>query len=52
MGLTDFKAMNQGLLSAFPDLHFTMEDQIIVGDKYTTRWIAEGTNAALSLELP
>jgi predicted ester cyclase len=40
MGLEDFKGMLKGLLSAFPDLQFTIEDQVITGDKYTTRWTA------------
>ena len=39
-----FRQMVSGLLAAFPDLHFTMEDQIVAGDKVATRWTAEGTN--------
>ena len=39
-----FKQMVSGLLSAFPDLRFTIEDQIVAGDKVATRWSAEGTN--------
>ena len=31
--------------SAFPDLRFTIEDQIVAGDKVATRWTAEGTNS-------
>lgn len=30
---------------AFPDVHFTIEDQIAEGDKVVTRWTARGTNA-------
>ena len=33
-----------GLLAAFPDLRFTIEDQVIAGDKVVTRWTAEGTH--------
>lgn len=44
IGLTEFKQMAQGLLAAFPDLRFTIEDQMMAGDKVTTRWTAEGTN--------
>jgi steroid delta-isomerase-like uncharacterized protein len=40
-----FKQMVSGLLAAFPDLRFTIEDQIVAGDKVATRWIAEGTNS-------
>ncbi len=46
LGLAGFKQMIAGLLAAFPDLHFTSEDQIVVGDKVATRWVAEGTNSA------
>lgn len=42
--LVEFKEMAQGLLAAFPDLHFTIEDQVVAGNKVTTRWVAEGTH--------
>lgn len=29
---------------AFPDLHFTIEEQIAEGDKVVTRWTAHGTH--------
>jgi steroid delta-isomerase-like uncharacterized protein len=44
LSLDGFKQMVAGLLAAFPDLRFTIEDQIVAGDKVGTRWIAEGTN--------
>ena len=44
LDVAGFKAMVAGLLAAFPDLHFTIEDQIVAGDKVATRWVAEGTN--------
>jgi steroid delta-isomerase-like uncharacterized protein len=44
IGLAEFNEMVKGLLAAFPDLRFTIEDQVVVGDKVTTRWTAEGTN--------
>lgn len=44
LGLAGFKQMVAGLLAAFPDLRFTIEDQVVSGDKVTTRWTAEGTN--------
>ena len=43
--LGGFKEMVGGLLGAFPDLRFTIEDQIVAGDKVATRWSAEGTNS-------
>jgi predicted ester cyclase len=42
--LADFKAMLKGLIAAFPDLHFTIENHVVAGDKYTTHWTAEGTH--------
>ena len=32
------------LRAAFPDLHFTVEDQIAEGDMVVTRWTAKGTH--------
>jgi steroid delta-isomerase-like uncharacterized protein len=32
------------LRAAFPDLHFTIEDQIAEGDMVVTRWTARGTH--------
>ena len=32
------------MLTAFPDLHFTIEDHINGGERVATRWVAEGTN--------
>jgi steroid delta-isomerase-like uncharacterized protein len=32
------------MLNAFPDLHFTMEDQVIQGDRVAFRWHATGTH--------
>lgn len=32
------------LHNAFPDLHFTIEDQIAEGDRVVTRWSARGTH--------
>ena len=43
-GTAGFKQMLEGLLAAFPDLHFTIEDQFVAGDKAATRWRAKGTN--------
>lgn len=33
------------LRRAFPDLHFTVEDQIAEGDRVVTRWQGRGTHA-------
>lgn len=46
LSVDGFKQMLSGLLTAFPDLRFTIEDQVVAGDKVATRWSAEGTNSA------
>jgi predicted ester cyclase len=33
-----------GLLRAFPDLHLTIEDQLVEGDRVAFRWSATGTH--------
>jgi steroid delta-isomerase-like uncharacterized protein len=45
LSLGGFKEMVSGLLGAFPDLRFTVEDQIVAGDRVAIRWSAEGTNS-------
>ena len=44
LSLDNFKQMVSGLLVAFPDLHFTINDQFTSGEKVSTRWTATGTN--------
>jgi len=39
-----FKELVTGLLTAFPDLRITVEDQIVSGDKAAFRWVATGTH--------
>lgn len=43
-GVGPFKAAVAGFLLAFPDLHFTIEDQLIQGDVVAFRWRATGTH--------
>ena len=43
-GLEAWKRLVGGLLVAFPDLHFTMEDQFRAGDRVAFRWRATGTH--------
>ncbi len=38
--------------SAFPDIHFTVEDQLAEGDTVVTRWTARGTHLGGFLGLP
>lgn len=44
LSLNDFKQMAAGLLVAFPDLHFTINDHFTSGEKVSTRWTAKGTH--------
>ena len=44
LSVDGFTHMVAGLLAAFPDLRFTVDDQVVAGDKVATRWTAEGTN--------
>ncbi len=40
------------LRTAFPDIHFTVEDQIAEGDMVVTRWTARGTHTGEFQGLP
>ena len=46
LSVADFKEMLRAFLAAFPDLHFSIEDQLIAGDKVALRWVATGTHTA------
>ena len=46
LSVAGLQQMVAGLLAAFPDLRFTIEDQFAAGDKVAIRWVAEGTNSA------
>ena len=52
LSLGGFKEMVSGLLGAFPDLRFTIEDQIVAGEKVATRWTAKGTNTGAFGPMP
>jgi steroid delta-isomerase-like uncharacterized protein len=40
------------LHQAFPDIHFTIEDQIAEGETVCTRWLVEGTHRAELMGIP
>ncbi len=42
--LSEFKDALAGMLAAFPDLQFEMNDQFVDGDRVATRWTARGTH--------
>ena len=43
-GVGPWKEFVAGFLKAFPDLRFTMEDQLVRGDLVAFRWRATGTH--------
>lgn len=43
-GLAAWKEFIAGLLTAFPDLHFTIEEQLTDGPRVAIRWHATGTH--------
>lgn len=43
-GVDAFKQLIAGLLSAFPDIHFTIEDQLVQDDRVAFRWRATATH--------
>jgi steroid delta-isomerase-like uncharacterized protein len=43
-GIATIRQALQPYLVAFPDLRFTIEDQIAEGDRVATRWTARGTH--------
>ena len=43
-GLESMKQFVSMYLAAFPDGHFTIEDQVAEGDKIVTRWTFRGTH--------
>src|SRR4051794_30222375 len=44
VGREPLRAVLQSFLDGFPDLEFTIEDQLAEGDKVATRWTAKGTH--------
>ena len=50
-GIADFKALVATLRGAFPDLHFTLEDELAEGNKVATRWVMRGTQGTRKLDV-
>lgn len=46
------RAVAQYYRGAFPDIQYTIEDQIAEGDKVVTRWTARGTNNGSLMGMP
>lgn len=51
-GLEGAKQLVTVYRNAFPDLRFTVDEQIAEGDKVMTRWTAHGTNKGELLGMP
>ena len=51
-GREGMKYIKAAYRSAFPDLQFTIEDQIAEGDKVTTRWTFRGTHTGELFGIP
>jgi steroid delta-isomerase-like uncharacterized protein len=51
-GPDGLKAIMAGFRAAFPDLHFSIEDQIADGDKVATRWTMRGTHVGEFMGVP
>ena len=51
-GIDAFKGFISGMLQAFPDIHFTIEDQLAQGDRAAFRWSATGTHSGTLGEAP
>jgi steroid delta-isomerase-like uncharacterized protein len=51
-GPASFKPFYQRLKSAFPDIHFTVDDVLSEGDKIAARISVTGTHTGLGLSLP
>lgn len=46
------KAVASTYRAAFPDLDYTIDDQVVEGDKIVTRWTARGTNTGSLMGAP
>jgi predicted ester cyclase len=50
-GIADFRKLVAALRGAFPDLHFTLEDELADGNKVATRWVMRGTQGTTTLNV-
>jgi predicted ester cyclase len=51
-GPDGYRRFIEGVLISFPDIHFTLEDLFITGDKIALRWSMQGTQQGVWLGLP
>ncbi len=50
-GIADFRKLVAALRSAFPDLNFTLEDELAEGNKVATRWVMRGTQGTRKVDV-
>jgi steroid delta-isomerase-like uncharacterized protein len=51
-GLKDFKQYMSQVFSAFPDIHFTIDDMVVEGDKAVVRYTNTGTHKGEFMGIP
>ena len=51
-GLEAYKQAIDSMLTAFPDLHFTIEGMVAEGDKVVVRWTLHGTHQGFFQDIP
>ena len=51
-GPEEFKNLVKVYLSAFPDVHLTVEDAFATGDRVTVRWTSRGTHLGPMMGIP
>jgi len=52
VGLENMKNYLQNLFNAFPDLHITVDEMIVEGNKIAQRWTMTGTNTGSMGDMP
>lgn len=50
-GIDDFRKLVAALRTAFPDLHFTLADELAEGNKVATRWVMRGTQGTRKMDV-
>ena len=50
-GIAEFRKLVAALRGAFPDLHFTLEDELAEGNKVATRWVMRGTQGVRKMDV-
>jgi predicted ester cyclase len=51
-GLKDFKQLMGGVYDAFPDMHATLDDIVVEGDKAVVRYTITGTHKGAFMGIP